>query len=441
MILGTGKTTTARKMGQVYYDMGFLSSTEVVECSTSDLIAEFVGQTGPKTKKLLEKALGRVLFIDEAYRLGEGHFAKEAVDELVSNLTVERFRGKIVVILAGYDNEINRMLDVNPGLNSRFTEEIIFTNIPIPQCFELLRNELSKKQIHSDALINPSSAHYQEVEALLIELASMSSWGNGRDLIELAKQMIKHVFTSPTLRPDSDGNTTLPGEDVVVCIQGMLAQKKGRSTSPSATRSSHLHQHLPTQSQGPRVPPAPPNIQTKTQTKAAPPKPEDEDEDGSSGSNRGVRRDPGVSDEDWNELQAAKQAEEMQKKREEEERRKVEEELKEALRKEQEAAEAVRKVLAAEKAAKDEEERKELMKQREMARLREIQMREEQDRLRKIREAQRIEQEKKLKEEAELQRKVQRMGRCPAGYRWIAVGGGYRCEAGGHYVSGAGLGF
>jgi SpoVK/Ycf46/Vps4 family AAA+-type ATPase len=58
--IGTGKTTIARKMGQIYYDMGFLASAEVVECSASDLVAQYVGQTGPKTRKLLEKALGKV---------------------------------------------------------------------------------------------------------------------------------------------------------------------------------------------------------------------------------------------------------------------------------------------------------------------------------------------------------------------------------------------
>lgn len=101
-IAGTGKTTTARKMGQVFYDMGFLSSTEVTECSASDLVGQYVGHTGPKTKKLFEKALGRVLFIDEAYRLSQGHFAQEAIDELVGITTQDKFRGKLVVILAGY---------------------------------------------------------------------------------------------------------------------------------------------------------------------------------------------------------------------------------------------------------------------------------------------------------------------------------------------------
>jgi len=147
---GTGKTTTARKMGQVYYDMGFLSSTEVIECSASDLVGQYVGQTGPKTKAVFEKALGRVLFVDEAYRLGEGHFAKEAIDELVDIMTQERFRSKIVVILAGYDQDMNKLMTVNTGLSSRFPEEIVFCNMPAPRCLELLKGELKKKNIRLD---------------------------------------------------------------------------------------------------------------------------------------------------------------------------------------------------------------------------------------------------------------------------------------------------
>ena len=76
-MLGTGKTTTARKMGKVFYDMGFLATAEVVNCSVTDLVGQYIGQTGPKTKALLEKGLGKVLFIDEAYRLAEGDFVTE----------------------------------------------------------------------------------------------------------------------------------------------------------------------------------------------------------------------------------------------------------------------------------------------------------------------------------------------------------------------------
>lgn len=96
-MIGTGKTTTARRMGKVYYDMGFLADATVVDCSATDLIGQYVGHTGPKVQKKFDEALGRILFIDEAYRLAEGHFAKEAMDEIVDCLTKERYHNKLVV--------------------------------------------------------------------------------------------------------------------------------------------------------------------------------------------------------------------------------------------------------------------------------------------------------------------------------------------------------
>ena len=82
-------------MGKVYYDMGFLATAEVIEVSATELVGQFVGQTGPKAHKLLERALGKILFVDEAYRLGEGQFAKEAMDEIVDCITKPKFVQKL----------------------------------------------------------------------------------------------------------------------------------------------------------------------------------------------------------------------------------------------------------------------------------------------------------------------------------------------------------
>jgi AAA+ superfamily predicted ATPase len=97
---GTGKTTTARALGKMYHAMRFLSTTKVIDCSVTDLIGTGYGTTGPKVQNLLNKALGEVLFIDEAYRLWQGYrgcafvtlFAYEAVGSLMDCMTKERFR-------------------------------------------------------------------------------------------------------------------------------------------------------------------------------------------------------------------------------------------------------------------------------------------------------------------------------------------------------------
>lgn len=134
----TGKTTTARKMGQIYYDMRFLAKAEVIEASATDMVGEYIGQTGPKTKKLLERDLGRVLLIDEAYRLGEGRFAQEALDELVDCLTKPQFERRLIVILAGYDKDINRLMLQNPGLTSRFPDTLNFRGSKL--CFHFYKH-------------------------------------------------------------------------------------------------------------------------------------------------------------------------------------------------------------------------------------------------------------------------------------------------------------
>src|SRR3954465_15657636 len=134
-------------MGKIFYDMGFLSTAEVVECSATDLVGQYVGQTGPKTQKLLEKALGKVLFIDEAYRLTEGVFAKEAMDEIVDCITKPKFAQKLIIILAGYDADINRLMSINPGLTSRFPEALQFNGLNPDDCTRLL-TKLLRGQKH-----------------------------------------------------------------------------------------------------------------------------------------------------------------------------------------------------------------------------------------------------------------------------------------------------
>ncbi|OBZ77560.1 Stage V sporulation protein K [Grifola frondosa] len=268
---GTGKTTTARKIGQVYYDMGFLSSTEVVECSASDLVGQYVGQTGPKTKKLLEKALGRVLFVDEAYRLGDGPFAKEAVDELVSMLTQPRFVHKIVVILAGYDREMNQLLAINTGLSSRFPEEIIFKNMSPAHCLEVLKKSLSKQKIRLEALDDRSSTPYHDMEKLLEQLSELPSWGNARDIGTLAKQMTNLVFTNLPDDEDPSAELTLGSDDALTCMKSMLEDRRERCTNISSPSRPHIDMQK-MQQMAPSSPPPPPAIRTTQAVKRAQPK-------------------------------------------------------------------------------------------------------------------------------------------------------------------------
>ena len=120
--------------------MGILGSAEVIECSASDLVGQYVGHTGPKTKKLFEKALGKVLFVDEAYRLSQGHFAQEAIDGLVGLIAHPTFKSKLIIILAGYKQDMNDLMSVNTGLSSRFPDQVVFTNLRAGDCLQVVLN-------------------------------------------------------------------------------------------------------------------------------------------------------------------------------------------------------------------------------------------------------------------------------------------------------------
>lgn len=124
---GTGKTTIARLMARIYHSLDILSKGQLVEVDRSGLVAGYVGQTAIKTRKVIDSALGGVLFIDEAYSLYRGEqdtFGLEAIDTLVKGM--EDHRDELVVILAGYTKEMEEFLQSNSGLRSRFPNKIEF---------------------------------------------------------------------------------------------------------------------------------------------------------------------------------------------------------------------------------------------------------------------------------------------------------------------------
>lgn len=136
---GTGKTTTARIVARLYKDLGFLSKGQLVECSRQDLVGEYIGSTAPKTRKVIQSARGGVLFIDEAYSLARNSdrdFGHEAIEVLLQEM--ENHRDDLVVIAAGYPENMKEFLCSNPGLRSRFTSFIHFRNYSPTQLLSIL---------------------------------------------------------------------------------------------------------------------------------------------------------------------------------------------------------------------------------------------------------------------------------------------------------------
>jgi SpoVK/Ycf46/Vps4 family AAA+-type ATPase len=149
---GTGKTTVARIMGNIFYSLGLLPSNKVVEVTPKDLIAPYVGQTGPKTAQMIDRALGGILFIDEAYGLNDGQmgggFGKDAMNVLLTKLL--DYKGRLVCIAAGYPREIQQWLDTNSGASSRFTREIVFDDYSAEELATIFRNIATKNKMNLD---------------------------------------------------------------------------------------------------------------------------------------------------------------------------------------------------------------------------------------------------------------------------------------------------
>ncbi|MCM3587241.1 stage V sporulation protein K [Mesobacillus maritimus] len=144
---GTGKTTVARLIGKLFLKMNVLSKGHLIEAERADLVGEYIGHTAQKTRDLIKKALGGILFIDEAYSLGRGgekDFGKEAIDTLVKHM--EDKQHEFILILAGYSREMDYFLSLNPGLHSRFPLVVDFPDYSISQLMEIAQRMLDERE-------------------------------------------------------------------------------------------------------------------------------------------------------------------------------------------------------------------------------------------------------------------------------------------------------
>lgn len=146
---GTGKTTVARIVAGIYKELGVLKKGHLVETDRAGLVAEYVGQTAVKTNKIIDSALDGVLFIDEAYSLvggGESDYGKEAIATLLKRM--EDDRDRLVVILAGYTEDMKRFIDSNPGLQSRFNRYIEFPDYSAEELLQIFEVNMRKYDYH-----------------------------------------------------------------------------------------------------------------------------------------------------------------------------------------------------------------------------------------------------------------------------------------------------
>ncbi|WP_327146948.1 type VII secretion AAA-ATPase EccA [Nocardia sp. NBC_01327] len=236
---GTGKTTIARVIAKIFAGLGVVENSDVVEVSRNDMVGTHLGHTAPKTNALIDSALGGVLFIDEAYTLvqeglsGGDAFGKEAVDTLLARM--ENDRDKLVVIIAGYEDQIDRFLASNDGLASRFTKRVRFASYDADELVRIADHVANKK----DSILSRDArqALHDRCERLstqtrngrrLIDLA-----GNGRfvrNAVEAAEAERDYRFTrelTDIATMTNEDLMTITEADIITALEGLAPAAAG----------------------------------------------------------------------------------------------------------------------------------------------------------------------------------------------------------------------
>ena len=194
---GTGKTSIARKMGEILQAMDILPTSRVIEASRATLVGKYMGETPKIVNNMCDKAMGGILFIDEAYTLSDGGdmYGKEAIDTLMKRM--EDDRGKFVVIAAGYKDKMEEFLMMNAGLASRFTHKLHIDDYDPDELLAIYKHMAKKEQYQ----LSPES----EVKALdkiyKMVLAKSNSWGNAREMRNLLDTTIQKLSQRVSMLP------------------------------------------------------------------------------------------------------------------------------------------------------------------------------------------------------------------------------------------------
>ena len=198
---GTGKTTIARLLAQMYRSLGLLEKGHLVEVDRAQLVGEYVGHTAAKTDRVIRRALDGVLFIDEAYALTPSDarldFGAEAVEVLLKRM--EDYRHRLVVIVAGYPRLMRRFLDSNPGLRSRFSREISFPDYSTNELVAITQRFAATNEYELEA------AAERELAAILDSVTHGEGFGNAR----FARTLFEQALDAQALRLAND-----PGQPV-----------------------------------------------------------------------------------------------------------------------------------------------------------------------------------------------------------------------------------
>lgn len=186
---GTGKTTIARLISDILYNLKYIKENKLVEVSVKDLVAEYVGQTAPKTMSVIEKAMNGVLFIDEAYTLAtknDNSYNAEAIATLIQ--AMENYRDRLVVIFAGYTKEMQDFLNSNSGITSRIGYTLEFDDYTTPELIEIFKSFTNK----AGFIVKEDALEY--LEEIINKYRNMKNFGNARFIRNIyEKTVIRHA--------------------------------------------------------------------------------------------------------------------------------------------------------------------------------------------------------------------------------------------------------
>jgi stage V sporulation protein K len=185
---GTGKTTVARIVSRIFSALGVLENGHLVETDRLGLVGQYIGHTAKKTDEIVTQALDGILFVDEAYALvsgGENDFGREAIDTLVKRM--EDYRERLIVIVAGYPDDMKRFIDTNPGLQSRFTLQLHFEDYSAPELVAMFKSFCEKNQY----TLAPAAEATLETQVTEDLKAASRGFGNGRHMRNLFEKAIR----------------------------------------------------------------------------------------------------------------------------------------------------------------------------------------------------------------------------------------------------------
>ena len=215
---GTGKTTVARILAAYFKEMGILSKGHLVEVDRADLVAEYVGQTAVKTQKKIKEALGGILFIDEAYTLNKDgkDFGQEAIDTILK--AMEDHRDNLIVIVAGYSNLMDKFIESNPGLKSRFNKYINFPDYDQSELIQIFEGLCSKYGL----IVTPDAQLAADDYIIKMEKNKDSNFGNGRDVRNFFEKVLEKQAVRVTKMPNAtdDEYLTVLAEDIIPYVEG-----------------------------------------------------------------------------------------------------------------------------------------------------------------------------------------------------------------------------